>query len=1740
MKKLAKKLSILCMMLVACLTLGVATSCDSINGIVGGITSAVEDTFHECDYVEIMYDENNHWNECDCGEKEDIEKHTYSETVTKQATCTVEGEKKFTCLCGYSYTEAIPATGHTLKDVEGKEATCTEDGYTAYKVCENCDYVEGKEVIEAAHKLVDVEAKAPTCTEDGYTAHKACTECDYTEGKEVVSAAHKLVDVEAKAPTCTEDGYTAHKACTECDYTEGKEVLPAAHKLEEKEGKAATCTEDGYTAYKACTECDYVEGKVVLSARGHNLETVEGKAPTCMEDGYKAYQACTECPYEEAKKVIEATGHSLETKAGKEPTCSEEGYTAYKACVNCDYVEGKEVVEKIPHTNEDEDLVCDVCSAYLLPEVGQAFKFVLEQNNLNKTLYFAGEMNGYYYATTELLCEATDLYLETAEGGYYIYFMNGETKNYLYIVVSETYINVKYGETKDVWTYDEKLGAFINDVNGTDYYIGTYKEFNTISASKYSFIAGDKASTIGVSNFVVRPFIDNHTCEEVTDEGKEATCTEAGLTDGSHCGICGKVFVKQEKVEALGHTTEKGTCERCGQTIGGEEPDTPDTPDTPVTGGSADFDTIVTSNANGDSGYKNTYTTTNGWKTVNSAIQAGGSTVMNPQYPVIGPDNTHKAVCLNGKTSAPGKVTSPTLTGGITKLTMNYTKMFTDTKLSVTITITDLTTNAVYTKVVSREEDKNTKYVVWTEEWVLETPVKGKFTIEIVNNCPSNNDSNKDRLTILDLTWEASATQPETHTHTLTATEAKVATCTEAGNSAYWTCSGCNKYFSDAEGKTEIAKDSWIIAATGHTEEAIPAVEATCTATGLTEGKKCTVCGETTVAQVEIPALGHTEEVVAGKAATCTEAGLTEGKKCTVCGETTVAQVEIPALGHTEEVVPAVAATCTETGLTEGKKCSVCEATLVEQTVVEALGHDEVAHAAKEVTCTEIGWDAYETCTRCDYTTYIETAALGHNIQEHDAAAPTCTEPGCKAYETCLRCDYTTYEEIPALGHTEEVVPAVAATCTETGLTEGKKCSVCEATLVEQEEVEALGHKDEDNDGVCDGEGCNVAFYTVTVTKADGKTTEFSYNEFTKDEVQEKVIALLPANTAYYTYAWNIPVELTLADCAFTVVVTQIAWDWLNEEYTTELVVGQAYKMALYQGNKKQTLYSTGVLSGYYGATSTDYAKGATFYVEEAQGGYYLYFMKGATKTYVNLVASGDHINIQYQTSAKSVWTMNTDYNTLTTKIGSTEYYMGTYNEFTTYSPSTISHASNSFVSHLYEFEVLSFDPETTEFDVVFNTNGGSAVETQNVLYREFATEPAEPTYVGKNFAGWYADEDCTIPFDFEAMITANTNVYAAWSDVVLYEVTYVTNGGSAVAAETVEEGKVFTEPVAPTYELHTFLGWYTDEDCTVAYDFATIPTSDITLYAGWEAPTQEEIVNALYALANNASLKNKYTLTGVITSVDTAYSTQYGNVTVTIVVGDMTDKPVQCFRLKGTGADLIAKGDTITVTGMLKNYNGKQEFDAGCTLDTYTKHTCDEVTVLGKEATCTATGLTEGSKCALCDKVFVAQQVIPTIDHTMVNGTCTVCGHTEGEPEVTPANYTHTFASGQLKKTAGNVTLSGQVWTATAATYVGFDSQNGRGFQIGSSGSPCKSYTLSTTMEESFTTIVINSSIASGGTASFIVKVNGVQVGASTKPTKTAKDYTFTLSEATTGTVEIIFTNTAKAFYIKAISIKG
>ena len=102
---------------------------------------------------------------------------------------------------------------------------------------------------------------------------------------------------------------------------------------------------------------------------------------------------------------------------------------------------------------------------------------------------------------------------------------------------------------------------------------------------------------------------------------------------------------------------------------------------------------------------------------------------------------------------------------------------------------------------------------------------------------------------------------------------------------------------------------------------------------------------------------------------------------------------------------------------------------------------------------------------------------------------------------------------------------------------------------------------------------------------------------------------------------------------------------------------------------------------------------------------------------------------------------------------------------------------------------------------------------------------------------------------------------------------------------------------------------------------------------------TYAQIVELAYSLEDQNATEDAYRLYGTVTSIDTEWSEDYQNITVTIVVAGREDYPIQCYRLKGEGAKDLKVGDQITVEGILKNYKGTYEFDAGCQLIGYGEH---------------------------------------------------------------------------------------------------------------------------------------------------------------------------------------------------------
>ncbi len=153
------------------------------------------------------------------------------------------------------------------------------------------------------------------------------------------------------------------------------------------------------------------------------------------------------------------------------------------------------------------------------------------------------------------------------------------------------------------------------------------------------------------------------------------------------------------------------------------------------------------------------------------------------------------------------------------------------------------------------------------------------------------------------------------------------------------------------------------------------------------------------------------------------------------------------------------------------------------------------------------------------------------------------------------------------------------------------------------------------------------------------------------------------------------------------------------------------------------------------------------------------------------------------------------------------------------------------------EYNPSGNETPVSTYIVAFDPSGGSAVNAQNVVSGNTAVKPADPVLAGYTFAGWYKDRMLTMAYDFASPVTENLTLFAKWEIVkpASYQVTFDSNGGSAVAPQTVETGKKAQRPENPKKPGRVFIGWFTDSSFKEAYDFNAAVTQNITLYAKWD-----------------------------------------------------------------------------------------------------------------------------------------------------------------------------------------------------------------------------------------------------------------------------------------------------------------
>ena len=610
----------------------------------------------------------------------------------------------------------------------------------------------------------------------------------------------------------------------ECGEKDPNYVTPHTHSYSSVV-TAPTCTEAGYTTFTCeCGDTYKEDGEAAL---GHTEVVDAAVAATCTEAGKTEGKHCSVCnEVLVAQEEVAALGHTEVVDAAVDATCTEAGKTEGKHCSVCNEVfVAQEEIAALGHKFVDSK--CENCEEQFVAPVG-GWTLVTElkdgdnvliaapaYNKLLSTVKVATHYNkGIDYSTDDFsnVTEA-EIFVVTinADGTYTFTSLTGDV-----IAMAAQYSSLnKDGEHKS-WSLVEKGdGLFLLKNTGRNTYLEWYAKMNNWSTytagntNEYElsfYTKGEATDGEHVHNHIssvheatcTEAGYTAYTCRcgdtykvdgeaalghtEVVDAAVAATCTEAGKTEGKHCSVCNEVLVAQEEVAALGHSYKEGTCEVCG--------DKESSGDTTVTTGSADLDTMKY--ANTPTGSYTTYTSENGWKVENSALNQGGPSDANPTFKVFGSSNDKKAVTLNGKTSARGKLTSPVLDGGIQKLTFNYCQVFTGTSFSATISIKDASGTLLDSKDLTFTTD-GTKFVVMYFVWELETPITGEFQIEIINNCPSNADSNKDRISIWNIVWEG-AVAGHTHEYESTTT----ATCTAAGVTTY-TCSCGDAYTEETE-----------------------------------------------------------------------------------------------------------------------------------------------------------------------------------------------------------------------------------------------------------------------------------------------------------------------------------------------------------------------------------------------------------------------------------------------------------------------------------------------------------------------------------------------------------------------------------------------------------------------------------------------------------------------------------------------------------------------------------------------------------------------------------------------------------------------------------------------------------------------------------------------------------------------------------------------------------------------------
>ncbi len=164
--------------------------------------------------------------------------HSYTSQIVQEADCENAGQMLYTCHCGETYTQQIPALGHAYQATV-VDPTCDRQGYTSH-VCGRCSHSYTDGVTQPlGHSYESAVTQQPTCDEKGIRTYTCGCGESYTQ--EIAALGHNHVAA-VTAPTCTAQGYSVY-TCSQCGDSYEADFLPAAgHSF--VQGKCTVCGEE--------------------------------------------------------------------------------------------------------------------------------------------------------------------------------------------------------------------------------------------------------------------------------------------------------------------------------------------------------------------------------------------------------------------------------------------------------------------------------------------------------------------------------------------------------------------------------------------------------------------------------------------------------------------------------------------------------------------------------------------------------------------------------------------------------------------------------------------------------------------------------------------------------------------------------------------------------------------------------------------------------------------------------------------------------------------------------------------------------------------------------------------------------------------------------------------------------------------------------------------------------------------------------------------------------------------------------------------------------------------------------------------------------------------------------------------------------------------------------------------------------------------------------------------------------